>query len=238
MEITTTSNNDPQRDRSANISDTERWGSLITGGAMVLTGLSQRSLRGVLLAVAGGTLAYHGTTSQKSLTDKVVEATGMDRGIRVEKTVTIQNKSAEELYQFWHDFANLPTFMKHLKSVTVIDATRSHWIANAPLGNSVEWDANIITDTPNQLISWTSVPGADVDNSGFVRFQPASPGRGTEVKVVIEYNVPGGAVTAAIARVFGENPEQQIGDDLRRFKMLMETGELATTEGQSSSRQS
>jgi uncharacterized membrane protein len=238
MEITTTGSNEPQRDRATGLSDTERWGSLITGGAMVLTGLSQRSLRGALMAIAGGTLAYHGTMSQKSLKDTVTEATGIDKGIRVEKTVTIQNKSVEELYQFWHNFENLPTFMKHLKSVTVVDGTRSHWVANAPLGNSVEWDADIITDRANQLITWTSVPGSDVDNSGFVRFTAAPEGRGTEVKVVIEYNVPGGAVTAAIAKVFGENPEQQVGDDLRRFKMLMETGELAISQGQSSGRQS
>jgi uncharacterized membrane protein len=238
MEITTTGSNDPQRDRSTGLSDTERWGSLITGGAMVLTGLSQRSLRGALMAIAGGTLAYHGAAGQKSLQETVTEATGIDKGIRVEKTVTIHNKSVDELYQFWHNFENLPTFMKHLKSVTVIDGTRSHWVANAPLGNSVEWDADIITDRANQLITWTSVPGADVDNSGFVRFTAAPEGRGTEVKVVIEYNVPGGAVTAAIAKVFGENPEQQVGDDLRRFKMLMETGEIAISQGQSSGRQS
>ncbi|WP_310419093.1 SRPBCC family protein [Chamaesiphon sp. OTE_8_metabat_110] len=218
--------------------DTERWGSLLTGGAMVLAGLSQRSLRGVLMAVAGGTLAYHGATSEKSIQEKVVEATGIDKGLRVEKTVTIQNKSIEELYQYWHDFENLPTFMKHLKSVTVINETRSHWVASAPLGKSVEWDADIITDLPNQMISWASVPDADVENSGFVRFTPAPPGRGVEVKVVLEYSVPGGALTAAIASLFGENPEQQIGDDLRRFKMLMETGEIATTEGQSCGRRS
>ena len=224
---------------SENFSDTERWGSLITGGALVLSGLSQRSLRGALMAIAGGTLAYHGVAGQKSLQETVTEATGLDKPLRVEKTVTIQNKSAAELYTFWHDFENLPTFMKHLKSVTVMNSTnRSHWVANAPLGNSVEWDATVIDDRENQLISWASVPGADVENSGFVRFQAAPPGRGTEVKVVLEYSVPGGGLTAAIASLFGENPEQQIGDDLRRFKMLMETGEIATTEGQSCGKRS
>ena len=219
-----------------NFSDTERWGSLITGGALVLSGLSQRSLRGALMAIAGGTLAYHGVAGQKSIQETVTEATGIDKPLRVEKTVSIQNKSPEELYQFWHNFENLPTFMKHLKSVTVISDKRSHWVANAPLGNSVEWDADIIEDRPNQLISWASVADATVENSGFVRFQAGPPGRGTEVKVVLEYSVPGGALTAAIATIFGENPEQQIGDDLRRFKMLMGTGEIATTEGQSSGR--
>ncbi len=155
----------------------------------------------------------------------------MNQPIKVEKTVTI-NKPAEELYHFWHDFENLPRFMKHLKSVKVYNDKRSHWIANAPLGNSVEWDADILEDRANEFISWASVEGADVDNSGFIRFKKAPGDRGTEVKVVMEYNVPGGVLTAAVAKLFGEEPEQQIGDDLRRFKMLMEAGEIATTEGQ------
>ncbi|HEY9875425.1 MAG TPA: SRPBCC family protein, partial [Candidatus Obscuribacterales bacterium] len=146
------------------------------------------------------------------------------------------NKSPEELYRFWHNFENLPTFMKHLKYVRVIDNRRSHWIANAPMGASVEWDADIVNDQENKLIAWASVEGADVDNSGFVRFTPVPHGRGTEVKVVIEYNPPGGAVGAAIAKLFGEEPEQQAGDDLHRFKQLMEAGEIATTEGQPSGR--
>ncbi|MCC5643636.1 SRPBCC family protein [Nostoc sp. CHAB 5824] len=163
----------------------------------------------------------------------------MSQPIKVEKTVTI-NKPAEELYHFWHNFENLPRFMKHLKDVKVHNnkqessghATRSHWTTSGVLGGSVEWDADIIEDRENELIAWASVEGADVDNSGFVRFQPAPGDRGTEVKVVTKYNPPGGAIGATIAKLFGEEPEQQIGDDLRRFKMLMEAGEIATTEGQ------
>jgi uncharacterized membrane protein len=214
------------------MTDTEKWASIVGGSAMVLFGLQQRSLRGVLTAIAGGSLAYHGATAEKSLTDKVSEATGLNKAVKVEKTVTIANKSPEELYNFWHDFENLPTFMKHLKSVTVQDVRRSHWVASAPLGQTIEWDADIINDLPNQLIAWASIEGAEVDNSGFVRFQPAPGDRGTEVKVVLEYNIPGGALTAAVAKLFGEEPEQQIGDELNRFKQLMEAGEIATTEGQ------
>lgn len=221
-----------------NMGEAERWGSLITGGAMVLMGLSQRSLRGALMAVAGGGLAYHGITGQKSLKDTISDATGLDKSLRVERTVTIQTKSPEELYRFWRNFENLPSFMKHLKSVTVTNHTRSHWVANAPLGNTVEWDAEILTEQENRLIAWASVEGADVENSGFVRFQPAPAGRGTEVKVVMEYTPPAGVVGATIAKLFGEEPEQQIGDELRRFKMLMEADEIATTEGQPSCRQS
>lgn len=205
-----------------------RWASLIGGSAMVLMGLKQRSLRGALLAIAGGGLAYKAATEKGG----VQEAMGLlDRAIKVEKTVTI-NKPADELYRYWHAFKYLPTFMKHLKSVEVYDNKRSHWVANAPLGASVEWDAEILEDRENEFISWASVEGADVENSGFVRFKPATGNRGTEVKVVVEYAPPGGALASAIAKLFGEEPEQQIGDDLRRFKMLMEAGEIATNEGQ------
>ncbi|MEH1940372.1 MAG: SRPBCC family protein [Nostoc sp.] len=215
-------------------SEVERWASLIGGGAMVLMGLRQGSLRGALTALAGGGLLYQGATKQSTI-QKAQEAIGLNQAIKVEKTVTI-NKSAEELYRFWHNFENLPTFMKHLKSVKVYNEKRSHWVANAPLGNSVEWDADILEDRENEFISWASVEGADVDNSGFVRFKKAPGDRGTEVKVVLEYNPPGGALAATVAKLFGEEPEQQIGDELRRFKMLMEAGEIATTEGQTSGR--
>lgn len=217
------------------LSNTERWASIVGGSAMVLLGLQDRSLRGILTAIAGGGLAYHGATSQKSITETVGEAINLQQSIKVEKTVTI-NKHVGELYAFWHNFENLPAFMKHLQSVKVLDERRSHWVANAPLGATVEWDAEVITDQQNHLIAWASVEGSDVENSGFVRFQPAPGDRGTEVKVVLEYSIPGGALAAAIAKLFGEEPEQQIGDDLRRFKMLMETGEIATTEGQSRGR--
>lgn len=155
----------------------------------------------------------------------------MSQTIKVEKTVTI-NKPQDELYNFWHNFENLPQFMNHLKLVKVYDEKRSHWVAKAPLGTSVEWDANIIEDQQNEFISWSSVKDADIENSGFVRFKKAPGNRGTEVEVVIVYQPPGGTIGAAIAKLFGEAPKQQIGDDLNRFKMLMEAGEIATTEGQ------
>ena len=155
----------------------------------------------------------------------------MSKTIKVEKTVTI-NKPQNELYNFWHNFENLPQFMHHLKLVKVYDEKSSHWVAKAPLGTSVEWDANIIEEQENQFISWSSVKDADIENSGFISFNKAPGNRGTEVKVIIVYQPPGGTIGAVIAKLFGEEPKQQIGDDLNRFKMLMETGEIATTEGQ------
>ena len=230
--MTSTSGDKPSTNQPE-ASEVERWGSLLGGGAMVLMGLKQGSLRGVLTALAGGGLIYQGATKQSTI-QQAQEAIGINQPIKIEKTVTI-NKPADELYRYWHDFENLPTFMKHLKSVKVNDKKRSHWVANAPLGNSVEWDAEILEDRENEFISWASVEGADVDNSGFVRFKEVSD-RGTEVKVVLEYNPPGGALGATVAKLFGEEPKQQIGDELGRFKMLMEAGEIATTEGQTSGR--
>ncbi|MBE9181970.1 SRPBCC family protein [Oculatella sp. LEGE 06141] len=155
----------------------------------------------------------------------------MSKPISVRKTLTI-NRPVAELYRFWHNFEALPHFMKHLKEVKVYDDKRSHWITSGPLDSTIEWDAEIIEDRDNELIAWRSVAGADVDHSGVVRFRPTPNDRGTEVNVVTEYNPPAGAIGDAIAKLFGESPDQQLGDDLRRFKMLMETGEIATTEGQ------
>jgi uncharacterized membrane protein len=148
-------------------------------------------------------------------------------GIRVDRAITI-DKAPEEVYAFWRNLENLPRFMDHLESVRVIDDRRSHWVAKAPVGTTVEWDAEIINEIPNELIAWRSLEGADVDNAGSVRFEPAANGRGTEVKVSLQYNPPAGSLGAAVARLFGEEPSKQIEDDLRRFKELMETGNVTT----------
>lgn len=146
-------------------------------------------------------------------------------GIARVKSITI-NRPPEEVYRFWRNFENLPRFMSHLESVEVKDEKRSRWTANAPAGMKVEWDAEIVEDRPDHLIVWRSLKGADVENSGSVRFALAPGGRGTEVKVAILYNPPGGAVGASIAKLFGEEPEQQIKSDLRRLKQVLETGEV------------
>ena len=228
----------PRNTQLTTSNEIENWRSLIMDGALVSQGLGNEHLRKILLTVGGNGFIQPTVTEEKGLQDAIIDATGLNQRLRVEKTVTIQNKSPEQLYSFWRKFENLPTFMHHLKSITTISPTRSHWVAKAPLGTTVKWDAQVVADLKDKLISWISVEGAEIDNSGFVRFRPAPEGRGTEVKVVLEYNPPGGALSAAIAKRFGEEPEQQISGDLRRFKMLMETGEIATVEGQSCGRQS
>lgn len=235
-----------------NVGEVERWASAIGGGALAVYGLTRvlsgSSLGGAVLALVGGALVYRGTTGHCNLyeaagintagtagTDNPIVSVPADRGIRVEKSVTI-NKSPEELYRFWRRFENLPRFMNHLESVTTTAGGRSHWVAKAPAGTTVEWDAEVYNEKENELIAWRSLDAADVDNAGSVRFEPATGGRGTTVRVTLRYDPPGGTLGSIVARLFGENPEQQIEEDLRRFKQVMETGEIATTEGQPSGR--
>jgi uncharacterized membrane protein len=151
-------------------------------------------------------------------------------GLTLQAAITVR-RPREEVYGFWGDLENLPRFMVHLRSVTVMDERRSHWVAMAPTGRAVEWDAQIVEDRPGELISWRSTGGATVRNSGFVRFADAPGGRGTEVRVELRYDPPGGVVGAAFARLLGEHPDQQVRDDLRRFKQVMETGEVVRSEG-------
>ncbi|HEX8615494.1 MAG TPA: SRPBCC family protein [Telluria sp.] len=150
---------------------------------------------------------------------------------QVRHSVSI-NRPPDECYRFWRDLARLPTFMQHLESVSIIDERRSHWCARGPAGSRVEWDADITDDQPGQLLGWRSVPGADVDNAGTVRFIPANGGRATVLQVQMSYHPPAGRAGAMVARLFGEEPSIQMRDDLRRFKQLIETGEIPTTRGQ------
>lgn len=232
---------------SVNVNDVERFASAIGGGALALYGLTRGTWGGAVLALVGGSLIYRGTTGHCYM----YEAAGINtadagnknpvisvpasRGIKVEKSITV-NKPPAELYRFWRNFENLPRFMNHLEAVHVTGGNRSHWVAKAPAGTTVEWDAEIHNEKENELIAWRSLEGSDVDNAGSVRFESAPVGRGTIVRVSLKYDPPGGIVGATIAKLFGEEPAQQIQEDLRRFKQVMEAGETATTEGQPSGR--
>ena len=141
----------------------------------------------------------------------------------IQRSIRI-NRSPEELYKFWRDFENLPRFMNHLESVQVIDAKRSHWITKAPLGNHIEWDAEITDDQENNLICWRSLPDADIPNQGCVKFHDSQYEMGTEVTVTMSYSPPGGLAGAIIATLFGESPDQQLYDDLWRLKQEIELG--------------
>jgi uncharacterized membrane protein len=153
--------------------------------------------------------------------------TSEDGVFTVSAGVTV-NRSADDAYGVWRDFSRLPEFMVHLESVS---ADGKHWVARRPGGGTVDWDAEIVADVPNQRLAWRSVSHAEVPNSGEVAFEPAPGGRGTEVRVRLTYEPPLGAAGNAVARLLGEEPRQQVTDDLRRFKQVLETGEVVRSAG-------
>jgi uncharacterized membrane protein len=214
------------------------WGR-IAGDAMDLAvlGKALTSNRTDRSRVAGAAAAVVGVTILDIIAGMKLSRPGngaaggqrRERGIRVKKSITV-NRSTAEAYKVWRNFENLPWFMAHLESVSVMDQCRSYWKAKAPLGATVEWVAEITEDHPNQLIAWRSLEGADVPNSGQVRFVPAPGSRGTEVHVELTYDPPGGIIGATIAKLFGEEPSQQVDGDLRRFKQVMEVGEVVHSD--------
>jgi uncharacterized membrane protein len=239
-------------DGRVNISRAERWASVVGGALLAAYGVNRALDRdfkeggwaGCAVALAGTALVYRGATGHCDVYGALGLSTAArgdaasvrhGAGVKVEKSVLI-NESPEELYRFWRDFENLPRFMKHLEAVHVMDDKRSHWTAKAPAGRTVEWDAEIIQERENELIAWRSLEDADVANAGSVRFEKAPVDRGTLVKVALNYEPPAGTLGLLVAKLFGEEPERQVEEDLRRFKQLIETGEIATTEGQSSGR--
>jgi uncharacterized membrane protein len=168
--------------------------------------------------------------SDESTQDGSAQPSARTKGrTEVRKAITV-NRSPEEVYQFWHNFTNLPRFMQHLESVEMTGGNRSHWKAKAPGGRTVEWDAEVIEDQPNTRIAWRSLEGSGVQNAGSVQFDAAPGGRGTKVTVEMRYSPPAGVIGATVAKLFNEEPSQQIGDDLRAFKQVMETGEITKSD--------
>lgn len=145
-------------------------------------------------------------------------------------TTTIR-KPRSQVYAFWRRWENLPVFMAHLDQVHSLGEQRSHWVARAPFGRTVEWDAELEEDVADEKIGWASVGEADVPNRGRVWFVPAPDGLSTEVHVLIVYDLPAGALGKAVAEYFGEEPHQQLDDDLRRLKQVLETGEVIRSDG-------
>ena len=204
--------------------------------ALAAYGLKRHSIPGAVLAGVGGVLAWRGATGRCPIYASlgISTANGEDRnvsvpygrGIRIEESVTV-SASPDELYRFWLNLENLPRFMSHLESVKVLDDKHSHWATAGPLGTRAEWDAVIINEIPNELIAWRSVDASQVRNAGSVHFSGAAGNGKTEVKVVLRYDPPAGAIGATIAKLFGEDPAHQVQEDLRAFKRLIELGEIA-----------
>jgi uncharacterized membrane protein len=218
-----------------NVGRTERLISGAAAAAVAAFAVRRKRLRPFLLPVAAnlisravtGRCAVNRALGRNSARRKrvgPVASVERGKGVKVEKSVTV-NRPVQEVYRFWRNFENLPRFMDHLESVTVVDENRSHWVAKAPAGTKVEWDATIHNEIENELIGWRSLPGADVNNAGSVHFTPVGNGNRTEVLVVLSYEPPAGKVGVAVAKLLGEEPSKQVEEDLRRFKQVVEAVE-------------
>lgn len=222
----------------ANVGTTERLVSGLVGVALVALSLRKRRLRPILFPVAAGLIARAltgrgpirrtlGGLTRREDRGSPVASVGRGQGTKVEQSVTI-NRPVLEVYRFWRNFENLPRFMDHLEAVTVIDETRSRWVAKGPAGTRVEWDAVIHNEIDDELIAWRSLPGSEINNAGSVHFTPSVDGAGTEVRVVLSYEPPAGKLGVAVARLLGDEPSKQVADDLRRLKQVLDSSEVVT----------
>jgi uncharacterized membrane protein len=239
MELEFPGETDAARVRSGrNISEIERWLSIAAGTGLALYGLSRRKSGGWVLSAFGGMLIQRGVTGHchtyeafgintAGTGDDTRRALRGSAGTIVEESVTI-NRPVEELYRFWRNLENLPQFMHHLESVERVTDTLSRWRAKGPGGTTIEWNAEIINEVPNKVIGWRSIEGSDVVSAGSVNFEDLGPGRGTRVRVRLQYSPPGGKVGATLARLIGRDAATEIREDLRRFKRVIETGDVPT----------
>ncbi len=218
------------------LGDVERIASAAAGLALLATALRSGPPRGrtLPLALGGAYLVFRGASGRCPLSEAVGFRRTRDGGVRVAWSVTV-DRPIGEVYRFWRDFQNLPRFMDHLESVRESGNGRSHWVVKGPSGMRIEWDAEMAADRENERIEWRTLTGADVEHLGRVKFRPALDGA-TEVRVELAYDPRSGSTGAALARIFGDNPDRRIREDLRRFKQLIEAGEFATTTGQASGR--
>ena len=222
-----------------NVGAVERVASVAVGSALLLWGVKRR---GIVPALLGGAFLYRGAGGQCALYQAagINTATGSQRpetsvahgqGIKVVSSIII-DRPASELYQYWRDLGNLPKFMSQVESVESNGSGHSHWVLKPLAGKKIAWDAEIINDVNGELIAWRSLPGADIGHAGSVRFEAAPGGRGTLVKVTMEYRPPAGKLGAVGAKLFGVAPQQVVKSDLRRLKQLIEAGEISTAANQ------
>ncbi|HEY0779292.1 MAG TPA: SRPBCC family protein [Gemmatirosa sp.] len=240
----------------ANVNTIERAVSVAAGAALAAYGLKRKDWGGLAAGVVGGLLVERGVTGHCMAYDAlgltsvdedgaalphkaeggVTQQHGGSASVdaksakRVIQTFTIFGRMPGELYDYWRKLEHLPRILQHLESVKELDNRRSHWVAKAPAGQKVEWDAEIINDVPGQIIAWRSLPGASVPNAGAVTFRDAPGGRGAEVKVELSYEPPLGKLGVAVAKMLGEEPSVQVREDLRRYKQLLEAGEIPVSE--------
>jgi uncharacterized membrane protein len=233
-----------------NVGDGERLLSVIGGAALAIYGLDRRGLGGSLLAIVGAELLRRGATGHCLVYDALNVSTATDatahgvhrdlpaspaatvrasRAVKVEHSITV-GRPASELYAFWRNPTNVPRVIESVESVELRGDGRAHWRARGPVGTTIEWDAEIVNDVPNEILAWKSVGDAPVPNAGSLNFRPAASGRDTEVRLVLEYEPPGGHLGAWVAKLIKENPDNQVRSALVRFKQLAEFGASPASE--------
>ncbi len=217
--------------RSPSVADAEQWLALGTGTVLLLMGASRRSAMGACLALASAPLLYRAMTGRWPEVGDSVESTdtktalGGDGGVHVRESIRLEVPLAD-VYAFWRRLENLPQFMTHLDRVTEGPDGKSQWVASGPAGLAVNWDAELINEVENKILAWRSLPGSDVVSAGAVNFEAVRDGRSTQVTVHLQYAPPAGRAGALVAALFGREPSQTIREDLRRFKQLLEAGEV------------
>lgn len=228
-------NTRPGSSAGQNMNAIERALYFVGGAYLALRALRPRAglMRRLALLGAAGGLLYRGTTANTPLMRALnIRPTRQGRApLFVTRSVTVR-QPPDVVYGFWRHFENLPRFMQHLESVEALDDRRSRWRARSPFGGVVEWEAEVTHEVPNRELGWRSLPGADVDNAGRVRFNPGADGESTQLEVELTYSPPAGKLGAVVARLFGEEPQLQVDEDLQRFRELMEAGGRAGTAGE------
>jgi uncharacterized membrane protein len=213
--------------RQENWTPAARMGAGLAGSMAALLGARRGGIRGRAVSLVGLGLLARATTNMP--TKRLVGTGAGRRAIDIHKSIEIK-APVNVVYNFWKRFENFPRFMSHIRDVRKIDGAMSHWVATGPLGTSVEWDARITEDIPNDLIAWKSVRGASVGSAGRVRFVPTS--EGTRLDIHLMYNPPAGALGHVVASFFGADPRHAMNDDLLRLKTLLEQGKAPTIERQ------
>lgn len=214
--------------REINAADLEHLGSLAAGTLMMVAGWRKGGLLGTIYKLGGVALVYRGQKGYRKIYDLLgvplaAEPTGVGKfNIRVDSEIVV-NRPREELFRIWRNLENLPVFMNHLVSVHEVDEKRSLWVAKAPVGTVIKWDAEVVNEVANELIAWQSLEGSGVDNAGSVTFSDDLDG-GTRIKVVLRYDPPAEQLGALVAKAFGADPQREIDEDLKRFKAIMEIG--------------
>jgi uncharacterized membrane protein len=203
-------------------------GDAVDLATLAAAGASPRTSRSGVALAAASVLGV--TALDVYCARQLSRAKDGEAGIRMTRSVVV-NRPPHDLYAFWREFENFPRFMHHVKSVRATGPGIARWVVSGPAGSTVEWDARITDDVPNERIAWQSLEGADVEHQGVVRFEPRPGNRGTIVRVDLMYRPPAGTAGKLVATLFNESPEQQIYDDLHRFKQVVETGEVVRSDG-------